>query len=89
MKTLTDDLQAGGNLPCEKGQVGDVHGDVGSTCGVVALGHQGDHGSRASPQADDGCTSVQVGAREQLSCGREGTACCRSPCIFNQVVLRQ
>ena len=75
MNTLTDNLQAGGNLPCEEGQVGDVHGNVGSTSGIVALGHQGDHGSRARPQTDNGGTSIQVGAREQLSCGREGTAC--------------
>ena len=68
MQNLAHNLQPCWNLPCEEQQVGDVESNVSCSGYVIAFGHQRDHGTCSSPKSHNGCSSIQVKTREQLTC---------------------
>lgn len=55
------------HLPCEQEEVEGVEGDVGCAGSLVASRHGWHQRGCGGPQHHYGCSSVQVGTREQLA----------------------
>jgi len=67
LEHLTDDFQAGGDLPGEERDVDAVQRDVQVARLLVALFHLWHQTSRHGPQHDDGRARVEVRTREELT----------------------
>ena len=64
------------HLPCKQQKIQRVEGDVGCARSFIALRHGGHQRGCCGPQHYDGCSSVQVRTREQLTCKQTTTLMC-------------